>query len=127
MSGFRIAFDAPWFLLLLAALPLLWWFGAHSLAGLGRVRRSIALAMRCAVLVLIILALAELQLVRTSEKLTVMYLLDQSASIPPHQRQEMTDYVNAEVKKHRRGELGDRAGVIVFRRDATRGVPAGRR
>ncbi len=123
MSGFRIAFDAPWFLLLLAALPLLWWFGAHSLAGLGRVRRSIALAMRCAVLVLIILALAELQLVRTSEKLTVMYLLDQSASIPPHQRQEMTDYVNAEVKKHRRGELGDRAGVIVFRRDATVAYP----
>ncbi len=71
----------------------------------------------------IILSLAELQLVRTSEKLTVMYLLDQSASIPPGQRQQMLDYVNAEVKKHRRSELGDRAGVIFFGSDASLAYP----
>lgn len=119
MFGYRVAFDAPWFLLLLlAALPLLWRFSARSLAGLGPVRRAFALAIRSCVLTLVVLALAEIQLVRTSEKLTVLYLLDQSASIPPQQRQGMIDYVDAEVQKHRRGDLGDRAGAIEFGSEA---------
>ena len=50
-----------------------------------------------------------------------MYLLDQSLSIPPEQREAMLKYVNAAVRQHR--EKDDRVGVIVFGRDAAIEVP----
>ena len=53
--------------------------------------------LRSAVLGLLILALAEAQIVRVSQRLTVIYLLDQSLSIPAAQREAMIEYVNAAV------------------------------
>ena len=87
---YRLDFDSPWYLLLLAMLPVMWWFGRRSLSGLGRVRKWVVLLLRSAVFVLIVLSLAEIQWVRTNDKLTVIYLLDQSLSIPPERRQAMT-------------------------------------
>lgn len=118
MFGLRITFDSPGWLLLLLALPLLWWFSFRALSALGPVRRWFVLVLRTAVLSLIVFALAEIQMVRTSEKLAVVYLLDQSVSIPEPQRRAMVDYVNAEIKKHRHSDRQDYAGVIVFARDA---------
>lgn len=115
MQGYRVDFDAPWWLWLLAVAPLLWWFSYRSLAGLGRVRRLIALALRTIVLALLVVSLAEIQIVRTSDRLTVIYLLDQTLSIPVEQRQQMVDYANAAIREQRNGE--DRAGVIVFGRE----------
>ena len=73
--------------------------------------------------VLLMLALAEIQLLKTSEKLTVVYLLDQSESIPSAQRQAMLQYVVQDVAVHRDRSRGDKAGVIVFGRDARIEVP----
>ena len=72
MHGLEIGFDEPRYLFLLLLLPLLWLFSFRSLAGLGRVRRLGALALRTAVLTLIVMCLAEVQLRQTSEKLTVI-------------------------------------------------------
>jgi hypothetical protein len=36
MSGLKIAFDQPWWLLLLALVPILWIFSFKSLSGWGR-------------------------------------------------------------------------------------------
>ena len=94
MFNYRVDFDEPWYLLLLGLLPLVWWFGRRSLTGLGRLRRWSVVAMRTLVVTLIVLALAEVQLVQTSNKLTVIYLLDQTLSIPVAQRQAMIEYVN---------------------------------
>ena len=99
MSDFHITFDAPRWLLLLLALPVLWWYSFRSISALGPVRRWFALALRTAVYVLLVLGLAEMQMVRTSQKLAVIYVLDQSVSIPEGQRRAMADYVNAEVKQ----------------------------
>ncbi|HEY2827232.1 MAG TPA: VWA domain-containing protein [Pirellulales bacterium] len=118
MSGIHFSFDAPGWLALLAALPLLWWFSFRSISALGPVRRWFVLALRTAVLVLLVLALAEMQMVRTSQRLAVIYVLDQSVSIPDQQRRAMADYVNADIKKHRRAATDDLAGVIIFGRDA---------
>ena len=123
MRGWEIGFDKPWYLVLLAVLPLLWLFSFHSLAGLGNVRRILALILRTAVLVFIVLALAEVQLLRTSHKVTVIYLLDQSESIPQDKRQAMLDYVVHAVAKHRQKPREDRAGVIVFGRNANIEIP----
>ncbi len=61
--------------------------------------------------------LAEVQLKRTSDKVTVIYLIDQSISIPEDQRRLMIRYVNEEIRKHRNATREDKAGVIVFARD----------
>jgi len=123
MFGIDIGFVHPWYLALLLLLPLLWVFSFRSLSGLGRYRRLFALAFRTLVFVLIVLALAEVQTLRTSDKVTVTYLLDQSESIPIAQRQAMLDYVRQGVRRHRRAEREDCAGVIVFGHDAVVEVP----
>ncbi|MBN2022989.1 MAG: VWA domain-containing protein [Pirellulales bacterium] len=121
MFDYSITFDSPGYLALLALAPALWWWSHRRLAALGPARRIAALAVRSLVLVLLILALAEIQWVRKSDRLTVIYLLDQSASIPEAQRREMIDYVNKSILEHRREQ--DRVGVIVFGRDAAIEIP----
>lgn len=123
MLQHSLAFDSAGYLLLLALIPLLWWLSFHSLSGLGKWRRLFALALRSLVLVLIIFALADVQYQRKNDRLTVIYLLDQSLSIPVADRQAMIDYVNASIDAQRSDERGDRVGVIVFGRDAAVEIP----
>ena len=77
-----IAFDSPAYLLLLLLLPVMWWLSYAGLSGLGRWRRLIALALRSIVFTAIVVALADIQYQKRSDKLSVIYLLDQSLSIP---------------------------------------------
>ncbi len=123
MRGLNIGFDSPGFLLLLLLLPLLWLWSFKSLAGLGPARRIFALSLRTIVFTLLVLALANTQLRRTSETMTVIYLLDQSASIPQAQREAMVEYVVKDVELHREDRFRDRASVIVFGRQAAIEVP----
>jgi uncharacterized membrane protein/Mg-chelatase subunit ChlD len=118
-----LVFNSPWYLLLLLLLPAMWWFGFHSLSGLGRWRRLLALGLRTLVLLLIVAALSEMQYQRTSDRLTVIYLLDQSLSIPEARRAAMIRYVNTSIREQREGEKQDRAGVIVFGKNAEVEVP----
>src|SRR5215475_1505700 len=113
-----LTFDHPWYLALLALMPVIWVLSFRGLSGLGSFRRLIALTVRSGVLALIILALAQAQSVWVSPRLTVIYLLDQSLSIPEPQRQMMADFVKQSVAKHRDAKRQDRAGVIAFAKDA---------
>ncbi|MHB1034428.1 MAG: VWA domain-containing protein [Pirellulales bacterium] len=121
MFDYHLSFGSPGYLALLAVVPLLWWASYRSLSGLGRWRRPMAIGFRSVILVLLILAAAEMQLVRSSHRLTVIYLLDQSLSIPADRRKAMIEYVNEAIREHRRQD--DRAGVIVFGRDASIEIP----
>lgn len=123
MLGNSIAFDQPWFLWLLLLLPFFWVGSYRSLSGLGQFRRFCSLTLRTGVVLLVVLALAEFQMVRTSDQLTVIFVLDQSESIPRDKRQYMLDYVIQEVDEHRRTETNDRAGVIVFGGEAKIEIP----
>jgi uncharacterized membrane protein len=123
MGRIEIGFQYPWWLLLLLIIPLIWWLGYRSLAGLGPWRRFLALLFRTAVMLLIIFAIAGVQWIWSSEKLTVIYLLDQSDSIPIAKRQLMFEYAIESVKKHRRSNRQDRAGLIVFGREASIEIP----
>jgi Mg-chelatase subunit ChlD len=113
-----LSFDHPWYLLLLAGIPIVLLPAIGGLSGLGSIRRTVALALRGAVIAMMILALAQLQWGQTSEKITVVYLLDQSMSIPEEQRRMMVDYVNESVALHRNAKREDRAGVIAFAKEA---------
>jgi uncharacterized membrane protein/Mg-chelatase subunit ChlD len=116
-----VALDSPWYLGLLVLVPLLWLASYRGLAGLGPVRRVVAMLLRTAMVVLLVLAAAELQWVRKSDRLTVIYLLDQSLSIPAASRTAMIEYVNAAVARHRQRD--DQVGVIVFGREASIEIP----
>lgn len=120
-ARYQIDFDSPWYLLLLGLAPLLWWMSRHSLAGLGPMRRWTAIALRLLTLAALTLAAAEVRWVRQTDRLTVIYLLDQSLSIPAQERAAMRRYVNQLTAERRRND--DRAGVIVFGRDAAIEVP----
>lgn len=121
MFTYHLSFLSPWYLVLLALIPAVWWYSYRKLAGLGAVRRIVVLIVRSLVLLGIIFALAEVQIVKSSDRLTVIFLLDQSLSIPAQSREAMIKYVNAEIKKHRKER--DRVGVIVFGRDAAIEIP----
>ena len=123
MGRIEIGFQYPWYLLLLLLIPIVWWLGLKSLAGLGPWRRGIAIVLRTAVMLLVIFAIAGVQWIWSSEKLTVIYLLDQSDSIPVAKRQLMFEYAIQSVKEHRQSKRQDRAGLIVFGREASIEIP----
>lgn len=123
MFGYQVSFASPWYLLLLLAAPLLWAWSYRSLAGLGRLRRALALILRTVVYALLVAALAEIQVVRTSDHLTVVFLLDQSLSVPEPWRRLTIDYYNAAVGQYLGEHEGDRAAAIVFGRNAEIEIP----
>lgn len=104
-------FASPGFLVLLATLPLLVMLSLKSLSGLGPIRKWIAIVARCAVVALLIFALAGLETVRENDDLTVMFVLDRSNSIPNASQDESFEFTRAAGTKMRRD---DRLGVIVF-------------
>ena len=118
-----LVFNSPWYLLLLVLLPADVVVQLPQPERAGPWRRLMALALRTVVLLLIVAALAEMQYQRTSDRLTVIYLLDQSLSIPEARRAAMIRYVNASIREQRKDDKGDRAGVIVFGRNAEVEVP----
>jgi Mg-chelatase subunit ChlD len=121
MFNYYLTFAAPGYLALLAIIPVLVLVSYRRLAVLGPWRRWAALAIRSLLVVLLVFTLAEAQIVQTSDRLTVVYLLDQSFSIPAARRQAIIDYVNADIREHRKER--DRVGVVVFGRDAAIEVP----
>lgn len=118
MRNISVTFEYPWFLLLLVLIPILWVTSFRHMASLGRGRRSAALLFRSTVLLLIVFAIAGVQWVWISDKLTVVYLLDQSDSIPRAKRDVMLQYAIENVAEHRNNQRGDRSGLIVFGREA---------
>ncbi len=104
----------PWWLVLIPVLvvPLIL-FSYKSLAGLGKARRVVAILIRTAVVTAIVLALADLQSVRRNEKLTTMYVVDVSESIPQEYRGPVLQFVTEDSKKRNKTK-DDLTGVIVF-------------
>jgi len=123
LFGFALDFQQPVYLLGLLLLPLMGWWGWRSLSGMGPGRRVVAILLRCAVLTSIVLALAEVQWVRTSDRLAVIYVLDRSLSISPEQTQQAIQFINRSRGEQRHRRPGDLSGVIVFGREAAVELP----
>ncbi len=121
LGNWSVTVGNPWWLILIPMiLPPLIWMSYRSLAGLGPVRRALAILFRTAVITLIVLALAEVQSVRRTDRLTTMFLVDASNSIPKEQQKAALDYVTEASKKRRRDDM---AGVVVFGREPRVEVP----
>jgi len=120
--NWSVGFDAPQYLLLLALLPLFWLIARRSLRTLGKWRQRAAMLVRLTVAALMVIALAEPNWLTLMHRVTVLFLVDASDSIQPDELSHALDYVNAAVDQ-RRADRGDRAGLIVFGRDASVEVP----
>ncbi|MDE0466677.1 MAG: VWA domain-containing protein [Candidatus Poribacteria bacterium] len=78
---------------------------------LSRTQRVISLVVRIIIVVLLILSVADVQYLRTDDKLAVMFLTDISDSISDDGLTKATDYVN-EALKSRDGN--QQSGLIAF-------------
>jgi len=111
----RIGFTHPTYLLLLLAwLPAILWWHRRSLAGLAPHRARLALVLRLILGLLLVFALAGMQVTRPARKLAVLFVLDRSNSIPEELRQASLQFVNQAAERMGRDDL---AGLVVFGAD----------
>ncbi len=130
LRDFQFAFLRPWFLLLLAVLPLLFIQGYRRLTSLGPIRRGMAVGLRGLVILLLILALAEMQTVRQESSLTLLIVVDRSFSIPQEIAEgrvedERWTRLTKALKDATQRHGQDRVGVISFARHPRLEYPAG--
>ncbi len=110
-----LSFIYPEALYLLLALPLV-----VGLALLGWRRSSKArywgsVTLRVLILLLLVLALAGMQIVRRVDELTVVFVLDVSDSVPQEEQERAADFIRQAVGVMREG---DRAAIVVFGENA---------
>jgi len=107
-----IRFSHPQYLLLLPVVWVYtWWVLRGSLAELGRARGRLAVGFRGALLMLLVLALAGVQLVRPTTTLCTVFVVDVSDSVAPALRAQALDYIRQAAKGMKRD---DRAAVVAF-------------
>ncbi len=112
----KFQFTHPYFL---ALLPVAWawivWLALKSDVQISPWRRRAALAIRLAVALLLVLAVAGLRWMKPLEGVNVFFLLDRSDSVPSPQQDAARRLVNryAEGKK-----TEDKVGLLVFGSDA---------
>lgn len=111
-----VSFTHPWYLVL---FPILGAGGIYlarrSLADLRGARARWSLGLRLLILACGVLALAGLQVRQPARRLAVLFVLDQSNSIPTDQKQRQLDYVHEASKRMGPEDMG---GVLVFGSDA---------
>jgi uncharacterized membrane protein len=106
-----IELTRPHFLALLLVVPLLVWMMRRSLADLTPGQRLTCLALRTLILLLIVLALAGLRWLLPSRDLSVLFAVDDSASISAPARAAAREFVAAGMSA---AGGGDSTGVIGF-------------
>ena len=122
LAGISVPIGRPGWLVLLPILGfLVYYWSRKSLSGLGRWRRQLAITARFVVLSLIVLALAEPQIVWRNDRLTTLYMVDLSQSVPRDKFEPMLNFVRQSTLEHRQAE--DLAGMVVFSKNARVEVP----
>ncbi|HKQ49105.1 MAG TPA: glutamine amidotransferase [Phycisphaerae bacterium] len=111
MASLFERFDRPMLLLLALVILLTAWMARRSLAGLGPIRGKLCLAMRSLVILLLVLAIAGMHRVLKSDDLSVLFLLDQSRSIPVDHRKQSEEFIRNVTAKMK---PNDRAGILTF-------------
>src|SRR5262245_32563195 len=122
----------PAWLWLLLLIPVIVYWSRRSLAGMGPVRRWIAIGLRSSLILFLVLALAEVRIRQSNDTVTTLFLLDGSLSVPEEidenaprepnkppidQRWERVKrFINESVEKRGESHKRDKAGMIVFGR-----------
>ena len=101
----------PLLLLLLLLLPVLYYGYRRSLVDLARTQRVISLTIRAIIIVLLILSVADVQYLKTDDKLSVIFLADISDSISADGLEKAGDYINESLKSRSKSQ---QASIIAF-------------
>jgi uncharacterized membrane protein len=99
---------------LLAAAPLfaiLLFLQSHTLSGISRGRMWTAFLLRATIFNVLLLAIAGLQMVVEQDRLTVVYALDVSKSVPVSERQRALNFMKKTLPEKR---ADDKVGLLVF-------------
>lgn len=122
-AGGLVLFTRPWGFALMALAPWLWWVGmAGGAGGLVGARCALAISSRLLLLGLLAALLSEPRMVRSSDRLAVIYVVDVSNSVPQRWRRDSLGWVvRSSVSKAKRP--GDVIGLVVFGRDAAVELP----
>ncbi|MEP0846530.1 MAG: VWA domain-containing protein [Phycisphaerae bacterium] len=107
-----LRFEAPGYLVLLATLPLVIVLALRSMSGLDPVRRVLAIVLRCAVVALMVLALAGALRASRTDAISVVFVLDRSSSVPRAEQGKAFEFVRSAAKALR--PTKDRVGVVAF-------------
>jgi Ca-activated chloride channel family protein len=117
-----LTFSEPIYLLLL--IPAFAWlfFVARRMHGMAKARRRLAVGLRAVLLILMVLALAGLQTVRSNKGVTTLYVLDMSASMGAPAADAARQFIGKSLEA-----LGpnDRAGLIAFGKEPVIDVNTG--
>ena len=109
MDFFRLV-NPNYLFLLLLLLPFVLWMG-RNLWGLGKKRRILALGLRCLILILLVLSLAEIHASQVSDRQTVIFVIDDSNSMPADSKVQAQEYI---IDKLKEKPKDDEAGILVF-------------
>ncbi len=110
-----ITFSDPLFLILLPLLFLVFYFDRHSLTDLPHFRRLISLSLRMVIFLLILFSLAGLKWIKSSDNLSVIFLVDVSDSI----RSRSEEFARSFIQIAQRGKpKEDTAGIVLFAKNA---------
>lgn len=119
----ELQFENPGYLIGLAIIPLLWiYVDCKSFAALGR-RAVFAAVFRSLTIAAIIVSIAGIRFQFSTDRTSVVYVLDQSDSIERTTRARMLDLVTQHANQFRKQSRGDIVGVVSFSGDATISVP----
>src|SRR2546421_9819526 len=100
LTNAGLTFSRPGALLLLLLLvPLAVYLSRTSMALLRRNRRRFSLGLRILIITLLVVALSGLEVVRASDRLSVVFLLDRSDSISGAQKAQEAQYVADTLKQ----------------------------
>jgi Ca-activated chloride channel homolog len=110
-DGVNLSLSYPWFFVALAALPLLVLGQRRSLAAFTPAQRKVCFLLRTLILLCLVFALVGLRVFLPSNETTVLFAVDDSASIAPEARKAARDYVASALAGQRSGDL---AGVVGF-------------
>src|SRR5450631_3181569 len=109
-----MTFSNPIALGLLLAIPYFLWLGWPRVPYRRR-RDTISLLLRVAIVMLLIFGMAGLQTVQAADKLSVVFLLDESDSIDQAARDQAQKYIRDAMS-----QMGpdDKSGIVVFGKNA---------
>jgi Mg-chelatase subunit ChlD len=111
----RLSFIFPTALWLFALLIPLWWLALAVPRRLSAPRFWLSLLARTALVGTLIFAMAGAQLIRPTDRLTTVFLIDSSDSVSPSARGQAEAFVQDALKAMR---PGDQAAVVVFGENA---------
>lgn len=109
-----MSFTTPIALILLLLVPYFLWLGRPR-STFGRQRATTALVLRTLIILSLILSVAGLQVVRASDELAVVFLIDKSDSMPEQTVEVGRQFAEDAIQRMR---PNDQAAIIVFGSDA---------